>query len=79
MEPNVVGCISSRKVDLIINIPTGAGTHALTDGYTIRRLAIDHRIPLITNLQLAQMLLHCLSELNAEKIPITSWREFLIK
>ncbi len=77
IEPNVASCITNRKVDLIINIPKGIGTNILTDGYTIRRLAIDHYIPLITNLQLAQLLLYCLSELDVEKLSIKSLREFI--
>jgi len=73
----VTSAISNRNIDLIINIPRGNGSNALTDGYVIRRLSIDHHIPLITNLQIAQMFLECLSELEADKISIKSWREFI--
>jgi carbamoyl-phosphate synthase large subunit len=77
IEPNVTTVISNRDIDLIINIPRGNGSNSHTDGYVIRRLSIDHHIPLITNLQIAQMFLQCLSELEADKIPIKSWREFI--
>ncbi len=77
IEPNVATIISHKQVDLIINIPRGASTHAHTDGYTIRRLSIDHHIPLITNLQIAQVFLQCITELHPDQIPIKSWREFL--
>ena len=42
----------------------------------IRRLAIDHHIPLITNLQLAQIFLQCLGEIDIGELPIHSWQEF---
>lgn len=77
-QPNVISSIGNRQVDLIINIPrrhpTGVNN---TDGYKIRRLAIDHHIPLITNLHIAQMFLQCLTELDAAKIQPKSWKEFV--
>ncbi|MES2121232.1 MAG: ATP-grasp domain-containing protein, partial [Chlamydiota bacterium] len=75
-EPNVKTLISNRKVDLIINIPRNLGNKGITDGYTLRRLSIDHHIPLITNLQIAQIFLQCLAELDIDNLPIFSWREF---
>lgn len=77
IEPNVTSLITQHKIDLIVNIPRGLGTNHKTDGFTIRRLSIDHHIPLITNLQNAQIFLQCLAELNFDKLPILSWREFV--
>ncbi|MBI2742720.1 MAG: carbamoyl-phosphate synthase (glutamine-hydrolyzing) large subunit [Chlamydiales bacterium] len=77
IEPNVMTLIAGREIDLIINIPRTTGTNHRTDGYKIRRLSIDHHLPLITNLQIAQIFLQCLGELNPEKIPVRSWREYL--
>jgi carbamoyl-phosphate synthase large subunit len=77
IEPNVTTLISNRGVGLIINIPRGLTPHIKTDGYTIRRLSIDHHIPLITNLQIATVLLQCLTELEEEGLPIKSWKEFV--
>lgn len=77
IEPNVVGAIANRQVDLIINIPRAVSHSRMeTDGYLIRRLAIDHNIPLITNLHLAQMLLHCIVEVDPLKIPMRSLCEY---
>lgn len=73
-EPNVATLIGERKVDLIINIPK-PGSEKSPGGFKIRRLAIDHHIPLITNLQLAQIFLHCLTELNPKDLPVRSLRE----
>ena len=68
-EPNVTTLIAQKKIDLIINIPK-TGTSALTEGFKIRRLAIDHHIPLITNLQLATIFLQCLAEIDTAQLPI---------
>lgn len=73
-EPNVATLIGGRKVDLIINIPKDANEKG-PGGYKIRRLAIDHHIPLITNLQVAQIFLQCLVEIDIKEIPIYSLRE----
>ena len=78
IEPNVLTMIANKGVDLIINIPRSeqTGGHH-TDGYKIRRLAIDHHIPLITNLHIAQLFLQCLTELDPAKIPVKSWQEYV--
>ncbi len=73
-EPNIATLLSERRVDLIINIPKGA-SEKNSAGYKIRRLAIDHHIPLITNLQLAQIFLHCLAELKLDHLPVRTMRE----
>lgn len=76
-SPNVVDAITEHDVDLIINIPRGnASSKSATDGYTIRRLAIDHHIPLITNLQIASVFLQSLVELS-EMPSIKSWNQFI--
>lgn len=72
-EPNIATLLVQQKVDLIINLPSRGETNL--DEFKIRRLAIDHHIPLITNLQLAQIFLQCLTELNPTKLPVHSWRE----
>ncbi|MEN9391302.1 MAG: hypothetical protein RL017_600, partial [Pseudomonadota bacterium] len=61
IEPNIQKTISNHEIDLIINIPhDGLTSTHNTDGFAIRRLAIDYHIPLITNFQLAEMLLESL-------------------
>jgi carbamoyl-phosphate synthase large subunit len=76
-EPNIRSVIANRKVDLIVNIPTSQGVRTQSDGYVIRRMAIDHHIPLITNIQSAQIILQCLIELKNEALPVQSWREIV--
>lgn len=78
IKPDTSDLILDHKVDLIINIPRGNPTSSqVTDGFLIRRLAIDHHIPLITNLQVAQLALQCLSELFAQSPPSHCWRYFV--
>lgn len=74
-EPNIQTIITSRKVDLIINIPNRQTSNNQSDGYKIRRLAIDHHIPLITNAQKAQIMLQCLIDLRDASLPVASWNE----
>lgn len=77
-EPNVLSVIADKEIDLIINIPrTVSNQNNQTDGFKIRRLAIDHNIPLITNLHIAQLFLQCLTEVDPARIPIKSWNEFI--
>lgn len=77
VEPNIRNVISNRKVDLIINIPSSQLSQSSSDGFTIRRMAIDHHIPLITNVQTAQIILQCMIELKDVELPVKSWKEFL--
>lgn len=77
-EPNIDSLLTQKKIDLIINIPRGTGSRN-SAGYMIRRLAIDHHIPLITNLQLAQIFLQCLCEIDLNQLPIHSWQELVCR
>lgn len=78
IEPNVISALAEKQVDLIINIPRSVptGTHN-SDGYLIRRLAIDHNIPLITNVHIAKLFLECLVKLDVDELPVRSWQEFV--
>ncbi len=76
-EPNVLTLIKEKKIDFIINIPNQAKLNHETDGFKIRRQAIDHKIPLITNLPIAQLFLRCLVEVNNDIIEPTSWQEYM--
>lgn len=76
-EPHFHTVIAQRKIDLIINIPSNQISSTQTDGFKIRRMAIDHHIPLITNPQKAQIMLQCLIDLWDKKLPVRSWREIV--
>ncbi len=76
-EPNAATLIAEQKVDIIVNIPSHSSSAAQTDGFKIRRLAVDHHIPLLTNLQTAGILLKCLTNLDSKKMAIKSWKEYI--
>ncbi|MFN7095830.1 MAG: hypothetical protein ACK4M7_10735, partial [Burkholderiales bacterium] len=80
IEPNIQNIISKREVDLIINLPRDIFTSANDfDGFTIRRLAIDYHLPLITNFQLAEMLLESLSVYYTKPLTVKSYKNYLLK
>ena len=72
-EPNVLSLIESGEVDLIVNIPTKALERENTDGFVIRRRAIDLRVPLITNRQLAEAFIAALADRSDHPIAAKSW------
>lgn len=78
-EPNVISAIQNHKVDLVINTPNRSGLDERTDGFVMRRVCIDQKLPLITNLQLAQTFLQALCEKNLSEIPLPSLRELLLE
>ncbi|MDP1608558.1 MAG: carbamoyl-phosphate synthase (glutamine-hydrolyzing) large subunit [Chlamydiales bacterium] len=75
-EPNIATLITHRQFDLIINIPRQASP-GRSEGFKIRRLAIDHHIPLLTNAQLAQIFLQCLAEI-VPSTGISSLEDFYV-
>ncbi len=78
-SPNIREYLASRRVDLVIDIPTSEGRAGLTDGYHIRRLAIDRSIPLITNVQLAKRLVESLASGAHLKLPCLAWPDLLAR
>lgn len=68
--------IAERKFDLIINIPKNLTERELTNGYKIRRGAIDYNIPLITNARLASAFIKAFCRISQENIKIKHWGEY---
>ncbi len=75
-EDNVMNLIAKHKFDLIVNIPKNLSKREITNGYRIRRAAIDHNIPLITNARLASAFIQAFCELDIKDIQIKSWQEY---
>jgi carbamoyl-phosphate synthase large subunit len=75
-ENNVMDMIADHKFDLIINVPKNHTKRELTNGYRIRRGAIDHNIPLMTNVRLAKAFIEAFTALREEDINIKSWQEY---
>ena len=74
--PNVMQMIADHKFDLIVNIPKNHTKRELTNGYRIRRGAIDHNIPLITNARLASAFIEAFCTLSLDQLQIKSWQEY---
>ncbi len=75
-ENNVMDMISEHKFDMIINVPKNHTKRELTNGYRIRRAAIDHNIPLMTNVRLAKAFIEAFCAMSLEDIKIKSWQEY---
>ena len=75
-ENNVMKMIAEHKFDLIVNIPKNHTKRELTNGYRIRRGAIDHNIPLMTNARLAKAFIEAFCQMKQEDIQIKSWQEY---
>ncbi|MBR2235927.1 MAG: carbamoyl phosphate synthase large subunit, partial [Prevotella sp.] len=75
-ENNVLDMIAQHRFALIINVPKNHTKRELTNGYRIRRGAIDHNIPLITNVRLAKAFIEAFTALGEDDIKIKSWQEY---
>ncbi len=75
-ENNVMQMIAEHRFDLIINIPKNHTKRELTNGYRIRRAAIDHNIPLITNARLASAFIRAFCKMDVNELPVKSWDEY---
>ncbi len=75
-KPNVIDLIKSKEIDLVINIPKSYHEEELTNDYTVRRAAVDFKIPLLTNRQLVMRLAEALEKFTPEYLQIKSWDEY---
>ena len=67
--------IAERKVALVINVPKNFTRHELTNGYKIRRAAVDHNVPLVTNARLASAFVEAFCKLSPEDLKVKAWDE----
>ena len=75
-DNNVMDMIAQHKFSLIVNVPKNHTKRELTNGYRIRRGAIDHNIPLMTNVRLAKAFIEAFTALKQDDIKIKSWQEY---
>jgi carbamoyl-phosphate synthase large subunit len=75
-QPNALDMIHEKQIDLVVNIPKNLTEGELSNGYKIRRGAIDFNIPLFTNSRLASAFIQAFCEIDLNKIPIKSWDEY---
>ena len=75
-QPNVMDMIRNKEFDLVVNIPKNLSKDELNNDYSVRRGAVDHNIPLLTNARLAGAFLTAVCEKGMDEIGITSWQEY---
>lgn len=75
-QPQALALLHDHKIDMVVNIPKDLTTHELTNGYKIRRAAIDLNVPLITNSRLASAFIHAFCTVGLDGIGIKSWSEY---
>ena len=75
-EPNVLTYLKQKRIDLVINIPKNLSKKELDNDYTIRRLAVDLNIPLITNARLASAFIMAFHKYKLPDLMIKSWDEY---
>lgn len=74
--PQALDMLHNKQIDMVVNIPKNLTQHELSNGYKIRRAAIDFNIPLITNARLAEAFINAFCTIDVNDIPIKSWDEF---
>ncbi|MDY6317977.1 MAG: carbamoyl-phosphate synthase (glutamine-hydrolyzing) large subunit [Prevotella sp.] len=75
-EPQALDMLHKKEIDLVVNIPKDLTAHELTNGYKIRRAAIDLNVPLITNSRLASAFINAFCNLSLDDIEIKAWGEY---
>ncbi|MBP1542306.1 MAG: carbamoyl-phosphate synthase (glutamine-hydrolyzing) large subunit [Prevotella sp.] len=75
-QPQALDLLHQHKIDMVVNIPKNLTSHELTNGYKIRRAAIDLNVPLITNARLASAFIQAFCSVPIDKIGIKSWSEY---
>jgi carbamoyl-phosphate synthase large subunit len=74
--PQALEMLHNKEIDMVVNIPKNLSAGELTNGYKIRRAAIDLNIPLITNARLASAFINAFCTLSVDDIAIKSWAEY---
>ena len=76
MQPQAIELLHEHMVDMVVNIPKNFSTTELTNGYKIRRAAIDLNVPLLTNARLASAYIDAFTTHPLDSIEIKSWDEY---
>ena len=75
-EPQALDLLHRKQIDFVVNIPKHLTSNELTNGYKIRRAAVDLNVPLITNARLASAYIRAFCDLTVDDIEIKSWDEY---
>ena len=75
-EPQALDLLHRKQIDFVVNIPKNLTSNELTNGFKIRRAAVDLNVPLITNARLASAYIRAFCDLTVDDIEIKSWDEY---
>ena len=75
-QPQALELLHEHKIDMVVNIPKDLTAGELTNGYKIRRAAVDLNIPLLTNSRLAAAFIQAFCTISPEDLAIKSWEEY---
>ena len=75
-KPQIIDLLHDREIDLVVNIPKNLTVKELSNGYKIRRAAVDLNVPLITNTRLAAAFIRAFCEISPEDVSIKAWDEY---
>lgn len=75
-QPQALELLHKKQIDLVVNIPKNLSSAELSNGYKIRRAAIDLNIPLLTNARLASTFIDAFTKMSLDDIEIKAWNEY---
>ena len=75
-QPQALDMLHRKEIDMVVNIPKNLTSGELSNGYKIRRAAIDLNIPLITNARLASAFINAFCTMSVDDLAIKSWAEY---
>ena len=75
-HPQALQLLHDKMVDFVVNLPKNLSSTELSNGYKIRRAAIDLNIPLLTNARLASAFIDAFTSMDVNSLPIKSWDEY---
>ncbi len=75
-QPQALDMLHNKDIDMVVNVPKNLSTGELSNGYKIRRAAIDLNIPLITNARLASAFIYAFCTQKLDDLEIKCWQEY---
>lgn len=75
-QPQALDMLHNKEIDMVVNVPKNLSTGELSNGYKIRRAAIDLNVPLITNARLASAFIYAFCSQKLDDLEIKCWQEY---
>ena len=75
-HPQAIDMLHNHEIDMVVNVPKNLSSSELSNGYKIRRAAIDLNVPLITNARLASAFIYAFCTVKLDELDIKCWQEY---